>query len=89
MNECRRHAFPSVFESRVRPHYVRRCAHLGNRFVVEIVNGYEGSAFVDYVQERPFLVETHYRSDGDTDELWDRLNERMLAGKAPWPELDD
>ena len=88
-SECNRHHIPweagpdDLFS-------VRRCAHLGDRFVVEIrATQWEGG-FIDYVEDLPdgeVLVEGHsaydYSQNKDREGIWEALIERMMRDDPP------
>lgn len=87
ISECRRHGIPTVPTTGV-PYYVARCAHFGERFVVQINANDSGFIIVDYVEDLPdgdVLVEGHYPGlfDEELDELWQELTARMLANDPP------
>lgn len=85
--ECRRHGFPYGAEA-AKPggFYVSRCAHVDNRFVVEI-KPEDGHPFitVDYVEDDdngyPHLIQPHSAETQDeADELWEALTADLREG---------
>ncbi len=78
---CERHAGNSV---------VRRCCHLGNRYVAEMRLHGEEKGYIDYVEDAAdggLIVEP----GGPLDRVglqveWDRQIARMRAGEAPMPD---
>jgi hypothetical protein len=97
--ECKRHGFPNSpprfwdWHTGEAPFYVSRCAHFGNRFIVELRNVVTSSVYCDYVEDLEVtegddvIVESHYRSDDiGIDALWEHLESRLLADDPPNPE---
>lgn len=94
LSECRRHRLPSQYDPASGPYYVKRCAHFGERFVVEIKRG-DGiiGGVVDYVEDvsdGEVIVEGHaavsYETGQDREGIWEWLVERMMADDPPDPE---
>ncbi len=69
---------------------VRRCCHLGNRFVIEMRRGDEAYRTVDFVEDLPdggVLVEADCCWDEQQAQvIWDWQVERLKNGETPVPE---
>jgi hypothetical protein len=91
--ECARHGFPFGRKnagSVPGRYYVRRCAHLGNRFIVEIRSNRPASqyAILDYVEDATpggaEIIEAYdTMTDEQADATWARLYARMTSGVGP------
>ncbi len=87
---------PSIFCERHKDrHEIRRCAHLGNRFVAWVqlddwLKPEDWCCFVDYVEDKPdggIIVEpSHTHTVEDAQVLWQEQIEKMQAGIPPDPE---
>jgi hypothetical protein len=88
--ECERHRGFAPVSSRS-SYKVTRCAHIGQRFVVQIepVDGHYFTT-VDYVEDLSdgdVVVEAYSPQREDVDAVWDDLVAKMRADVPPDPSL--
>ena len=92
-SECKRHSDPTHIRPDSSPWYVRRCAHLGNRFVVEIrhVDG-TPRGFIDYVEDildadGKWTGECNVEGNSVGD--WDSVTKAYVENLEAWDAMNE
>ena len=85
MSECPLHRAGSILAEE--GYYeVRRCLHVGNLSVADVLSVCDGRRFLEYTREGDddTAIESHdIASDAEADDLWCQINARMLTGDYP------